>query len=134
MSSTILRPWQGIDLELIESRDVVLLRPQADPAIGQKGAIPNGEEPRIIKRDRELIALGDQAKLVPMIERDVRLGSPDPLHPAAQDAKEVDTFLQRTHTDHVVIIRVHKTEGDGTAGAGAFALDAATIPRNLIVP
>src|SRR5215472_5300787 len=105
-SSTILRPWQGIDLEQIESRDVVLLRPQADPAIGQKGAIPNGEEPRIIKRDRELIALGDQAKLVP--ERDVRLGSPDPLHPAAQDAKEVDTFLQRTHTDHAVIIRVHK--------------------------
>src|SRR5262249_59790829 len=76
MSSTILRPWQGFDLELIESRDVVLLRPQADPAIGQKGTIPNGEAPRIIKRDRELIGLGDQAKLVPMIECDVRLISP----------------------------------------------------------
>src|SRR5262249_11397938 len=101
MSSTILRPSQGFDLELIESRDVFLLRPQAEPALGQKGAIPNGEEPRIIKRDRELIALRDQAKLVPMIERDVCLGSPDPLHPAAQHAKEVDTFLQRARTNHV---------------------------------
>src|SRR5262249_60759920 len=104
-SSTVLRPWQGYDLELIESCDVVRLGQQADAAIGQKSAVPNREEPCIVKRDRELIGLRDHAKLVPMIQRDVRLGSPDPLHLAAQHVKEVDTFLQRTRTDHVVIIR-----------------------------
>src|SRR5262249_61036797 len=98
-SSTVLRPWQGYDLELIEWCGVVPLRPQADAAIGQKSAVPNREEPCIVKRDRELIGLRDHAKLVPMIECDVCLGSPDPLHLATQDAKEVDTFLQRTRTD-----------------------------------
>src|SRR5262249_48652102 len=112
MSSTILRPWQGFDLELIESCDVVLLRPQADAAIGQKSAVPNREEPCIIKRDRKLRRRSDHTKLVPMIESDVRFGAPDPLHLAAQHTKDVDTFLQRTRTDHVVIIRVHETEGD----------------------
>src|SRR5215510_2240827 len=105
-ASARLRPWEGRDLEPIEARDVVLLGPQPDAAIRQEGAVLRREQPGVVEENRELIVLGDEAELVPMIAGDVGVGSPDPLHLAVDDAEEVDPFFQRARADDVIVVGI----------------------------
>src|SRR4249920_1922861 len=111
-TTAFLRRRESLDLEPVKSRDVVLFGPQADLSVARQGAIPRGEQPVAVERNRELVVVGLKFEQMPTVADNVGIRSPYPFFLAVDDPEQVDPLFQRARNDDVVAVDIQKTGGD----------------------
>src|ERR1700730_9673197 len=114
--------WQSPDFDAIKPRYTVGLGPERDLARAGKGAVGRGEQLlgvkrdreqlRAVKLDREPLTLRPQSEPVPLVGRDLGVGTFDLLAPALDHTIEADVVFERIGTHDIIVIGIADPDGD----------------------
>lgn len=106
--------WQRLQLDLVKAGDAVGLGPQRKFSDCGKRPVRRGEQRLAIEQDCKIIAVCFQAKRVPFICGDAKVGTLDLLATALDHAIKTDVVLHRIGTSDVIIIGVDQPYDDAS--------------------